>query len=256
MSRILLVDDSPHAQRMGERILTEEGFEVVTVSTAESALIRADDVDPDVVIADTVMPGRNGFDICHYLKLSPRHRHTRVILTAGVLDPLDEEQIRRVAADSSLRKPFEASALLAAVKPLAESAAATRAQAGRETGPSGSAPSPPKDTAPFVAVVDSEQVRAAVAIALDAAMESMVEEISRRVVAVLAPKSSPTPSAESVLLPPLIAPPKPQEPQPAPPPPAVPHVETVRKVNPVRVRSASLLNLDLNSVDPPRSSES
>ena len=58
MSRILLVDDSPHAQRMGERILTEEGYEVVTVSNADSALIRLDDVDPDVVLADTVMPGR------------------------------------------------------------------------------------------------------------------------------------------------------------------------------------------------------
>ena len=59
MSRILLVDDSPHAQRMGERILSEEGFEVVTVSNADSALIRLDDVDPDLVIADTVMPGRS-----------------------------------------------------------------------------------------------------------------------------------------------------------------------------------------------------
>ena len=49
MSRILLVDDSPHAQRMGERILSEEGYEVVTVSNADSALIRLDDVDPDVV---------------------------------------------------------------------------------------------------------------------------------------------------------------------------------------------------------------
>ena len=57
MSRILLVDDSPHAQRMGERILSDEGYEVVTVSNADSALIRLEDVDPDVVLADTVMPG-------------------------------------------------------------------------------------------------------------------------------------------------------------------------------------------------------
>ena len=84
MSRILLVDDSPHAQRMGERILSEEGYEVVTVSNADSALIRLDDVDPDVVLADTVMPGRTGYEICQYLKMSPRHRHVRVILTAGV----------------------------------------------------------------------------------------------------------------------------------------------------------------------------
>jgi len=39
MSRILLADDSPHAQRMGERILREEGFEVVSVTDGETALV-------------------------------------------------------------------------------------------------------------------------------------------------------------------------------------------------------------------------
>src|ERR1700739_4130265 len=108
MSRILLVDDSPHAQRMGERILTEEGFEVVTVSNADAALIRLEDVDPDLVLADTVMPGRTGYDICQYVKLSPRHRRVRVILPAGVLETLDEAHCNRVECDATLRKPFEA----------------------------------------------------------------------------------------------------------------------------------------------------
>ena len=92
MSRILLVDDSPHAQRMGERILSDEGYEVVTVSNADAALVRMEDVDPDLVLADAVMPGRTGYDICQYLKMSPRHRHVRVLLTAGVTETLDEAQ--------------------------------------------------------------------------------------------------------------------------------------------------------------------
>ena len=108
MSRVLLVDDSPHAQRMGERILSDDGYEVVTVSNADSALIRLEDVDPDVVIADTVMPGRTGYEICQYLRMNPRHRHVRVILTAGVLEPFDDAQVKRVEADGTLRKPFEA----------------------------------------------------------------------------------------------------------------------------------------------------
>ena len=41
MSRILLADDSPHAQRMGERILREEGFEVVSLTDGDAALWRA-----------------------------------------------------------------------------------------------------------------------------------------------------------------------------------------------------------------------
>ena len=185
MSRILLVDDSPHAQRMGERILSEEGYEVVTVSNADSALIRLDDVDPDVVLADIVMPGRTGYEICQYLKMSPRHRHVRVILTAGVLETLDEAAAARVEADGTLRKPFEASALTAAVKPLAEAAAQDRAAlVPREPGSRDRAPI--VAAAPFVAVVDEEQVRAAVTVALDASMEVMADEIARRVLAALA----------------------------------------------------------------------
>src|SRR5690349_9813992 len=161
MSRILLVDDSPHAQRMGERILTEEGFEVVTVSNADSALIRLDDVDPDVVLADTVMPGRTGYEICQYLKMSPRHKHVRVILTAGVMETLDEAAVARVEADATLRKPFEATALIAAVKPLAELALQARAELSpRDSAAAQRAQTPA--AAPFVAVIDEEQVRAAV----------------------------------------------------------------------------------------------
>ena len=53
----------------------------------------------DVVIADTVMPGRTGIEICQYLKMSPRHRHVRVVLTAGALEPLDDDHVKVVEAD-------------------------------------------------------------------------------------------------------------------------------------------------------------
>jgi CheY-like chemotaxis protein len=252
MSRILLVDDSPHAQRMGERILADEGYEVVTVSNADSALIRLDDADPDVVIADTVMPGRTGFDICHYLKMSPRHRHVRVILTAGVLEALDEEQAKRVSADGTMRKPFEASALLAAVKPLAEQAVIERKQAEKTQDPGqrsqGAGKTPPP--APFVAVVDSEQIRAAVTVALDAAMGVIVDEVARRVLNVLSVKKPETQISE---LPPVPSPAilRPEEPLPAAPPAAAPRTEPVRRVSPVRVRSSSILGLNFSRSEPP-----
>jgi CheY-like chemotaxis protein len=247
MSRILLVDDSPHAQRMGERILAEEGYEVVTVSNADSALIRLDDADPDVVIADTVMPGRTGFDICHYLKMSPRHRYVRVILTAGVLEPLDEEQAKRVNADGTLKKPFEASALLAAVKPLAEQAVAERKQTERTQGPAPKAAKAPPP-APFVAVVDSEQVRAAVTVALDAAMSTIVDEISQRVLAALSVKKPDKQQSEAPEPPPPIL--KPEEAQPSG---GAPRNEPVRRVSPVRVRPSSILGLNFGRPQPPSS---
>lgn len=129
MSRILLADDSPHAQRMGERILCEEGFEVVTVTDGETALIRLEDVDPDVVLADVFLPLHSGYEICQYVKTQPRYRHARVVLLAGLLEPVDEAAASRVGADAVLKKPFEASAMVALIGPLVEAAQAAREEA-------------------------------------------------------------------------------------------------------------------------------
>ena len=126
MSRILLADDSPHAQRMGERILREEGFEVVTVTDGETALIRLSDVDPDVVMADVFLPHKSGYEICEHIKSHPRHCHTRVVLLAGLLEPVDDAEAQRVRADAILKKPFEASVVAATIRPLAEAAQAAR----------------------------------------------------------------------------------------------------------------------------------
>jgi CheY-like chemotaxis protein len=251
MSRILLVDDSPHAQRMGERILSDEGYQVVTVSNADSALIRLEDADPDVVVADAVMPGRTGYDICQYLKMSPRHRHVRVILTSGAQEPIDEARAQLVQADGALHKPFEASALLAAVKPLAEAATAARLgpTPGPRPPPPGPQPAPP--IAPFVAVVDAEQVRAAVTLALDATMGTLVDEVARRVLAALH-AGKPQAYATEVAAP---LPPRPEPPQPAlpPPPPYTPPRGTVRRVKPLRVRTGSILGLDIDNLEPEES---
>ena len=266
MSRILLVDDSPHAQRMGERILTDEGYEVVTVSNADSALVRLDDVDPDVVLADTVMPGRTGFEICQYLKMSPRHRHVRVILTAGVLEPLDEAHTQRVEADGVLKKPFEASALLSAVKPLAEAAGRDREGNAAAAAAATTAVTAKPATAPFIAVVDAEQVKAAVTVALDAAMNSMVDEIARRVLDALnstkkpgghAAEPAPAPLAPPVPLSAAVAEPLAPVAQPeASPAPAsgistATRIEPVRRISPLRLRTGSILGIEVNRPESP-----
>jgi CheY-like chemotaxis protein len=267
MSRILLVDDSPHAQRMGERILSDEGYEVVTVSNADAALVRLEDVDPDIVLADAVMPGRTGYDICQFVKMSPRHRHVRVILTAGATETLDEAHTKRVEADGTLRKPFEASVLLAAVRALAD--AAVRERQTDKPGAPGPAPVDAAPLAPFIAVVDAEQIRAAVTVALDAAMGAMVEEITRRVMAALDRKKPdaqalPLPVAQPAATAPAAAPPVPPpapvpppepaaptgESQPASPPPAMPRIAAVRRVTPLRLRTGSILGLDIGRFDP------
>ena len=179
MSRILLDDDSPHAQRMGERILRDEGHEVVTVSDGKVAMLRLEDVLPDLVIADISMPEVSGFELCEYVK---RSGGVPVILTAGPVEAIDEAEVGRVRADGILRKPFEASLLLESVGRFVNG---SRKQAAiARSAASASVP------ARSVAVIDAEQVRAAVTVALDGAMPGLVDQIAAKVVAVLSGRKS------------------------------------------------------------------
>jgi len=178
MSRILLADDSPHAQRMGERILRDEGHEVIAVSDGLVAMLRLQDAKPDIVIADISMPEVSGYDLCEFVKNSTG---APVFLTAGAVEPVDDAEVARVRADGVLKKPFEASLLLEAIGRFTGKAPAISgaSQLSNATRPNSG---PPRS----VVVLDPEQVRAAITVALDAALPAMIEEISAKVLSALA----------------------------------------------------------------------
>ncbi len=192
MSRILLADDSPHAQRMGERILREEGFEVVTVTDGDTAMVRLPDVEPNLILADVYLPGKSGYEICRAVKSDPRFRFTRVVLTAGALETIDEAEAQRVEADGILKKPFEASVVVETIRTLLEAAEFARGlyveqppvEPPKAVEPLPPPPPPPPPT-PSTPEVDAERVRAAVTLALEAAMPAMIDEITDRVLIAL-----------------------------------------------------------------------
>ena len=194
MSRILLADDSPHAQRMGERILREEGFEVVSLTDGDAAMLRLADVDPDLILADVFLPGKSGLDLCRHVKSEPSRRHIRIVLTAGLLEPFDEEEAARAGCDAILKKPFEASKVMETIHPLVKEAQLARgiyAEALKAAAAAASASTstvvPATVPHPVVAPngVDAERVRAAVTVALDAALPAMIDEITERVLIAL-----------------------------------------------------------------------
>lgn len=183
MSRILVADDSPHAQRMCERILRDEGHEVITVSDGAVAMLRLKDADPDLIIADISMPEVSGYELCSWVK---SHGGAPVILTAGAIEIVDEAEVDRVRADGVLKKPFEASALLNSV---------SRFKAGNRTRAVVAA-----EPMRSVVVVDPDRVRAAVTLALDAAMPALIDELTAKVLTALSsakPQSAKPPSAKA-----------------------------------------------------------
>jgi len=169
MSRVLLADDSPQALRLAEQILTREGMQVVSVTDGAIAFRRLPDVDPDILITDVYLPTKSGFDLARYIRCQEQLKHIRIVFAAGPNDEFDEQDARNAGADVILRKPFEASALLGAVqKLLSEGQNRKSSSDARKPG------------------IDRNSIRAAVTLALDAAMPALVDELTERVVLALA----------------------------------------------------------------------
>jgi CheY-like chemotaxis protein len=100
---------------MGRRILTDAGYEVVTVNNGSAALKKIAEQKPDLIVLDVYMPGYGGLEVCQRIKETKETARIPVLLTVGKLEPFKPEEARRVRADAFIVKPFEASELLTAL---------------------------------------------------------------------------------------------------------------------------------------------
>ena len=139
--KILLADDSITIQKVIELTFSDEDFEVVTVGNGRLAIERVQEVRPDVVLCDVIMPEKDGYEVCEFIKKSPKLGQIPVLLLTGAFEPFDQERAARVGCDGFLAKPFEPDTLIAKVKDLLSKAAARHAGG------------PPRPPAPPVAEV-------------------------------------------------------------------------------------------------------
>src|SRR5437868_3149962 len=116
--KILLADDSVTAQNMGRKILSDAGYEVITVNNGSAALKKIAEHKPDLIVLDIYMPGYGGLEVCQRLKENRETARIPVLLSVGKLEPFKADEARRVQADAYIVKPFEASELLTALTKL------------------------------------------------------------------------------------------------------------------------------------------
>ncbi len=115
--KILLADDSITVQKIVKLTFSDEGIEVIAVGNGELAVQKLQEMRPDLVMADVFMPGKDGYEVCEYVKTHPDLCHTPVILLVHAFEPFDQEHALRVGADQHLTKPFQSiRALVATVK--------------------------------------------------------------------------------------------------------------------------------------------
>jgi len=148
--KILLADDSITIQKVIELTFSDEDFEVVTVGNGRLAVEKVQDVRPDLVLCDIIMPEKDGYEVCDFIKKTPSLAHIPVLLLTGAFEPFDQDRANRVGCDGFLAKPFEPQTLIAKVKDLLSQAgtrtvAPTRAAAA----PPPPAPAPAASASPM-----------------------------------------------------------------------------------------------------------
>jgi CheY-like chemotaxis protein len=112
MAKILLADDSVTIQKVVEVILSKEGHELKVVNAGEEALSALSTFNPDVILADVVMPGINGYQLAEEVRKKPGTKEVPIILLAGAFEPIDQELADKSGANGTLIKPFESEDLL------------------------------------------------------------------------------------------------------------------------------------------------
>src|SRR5436305_1999982 len=100
MPKVLVVDDSLSVRKVVERALIGRQIEVVCAATGTEALERIEREEPDVVVCDVVMPDRDGYEICEFVKRHPPLGGTPVLLMSAV-DPEVAGALSACLAESS-----------------------------------------------------------------------------------------------------------------------------------------------------------
>ena len=116
--KILVADDSVTMQKIVSLAFSDQDVEIESVSDGEAALDSVRIFEPDIVLADVIMPGYSGYEVCSRIKNDQELGHIPVILLVGTFEPFDEEEASRVKCDAHIMKPFDTTELIQMVQSL------------------------------------------------------------------------------------------------------------------------------------------
>jgi len=115
---VYFIDDSATMREVIKIAFRRENISVVTCPDAATALEQFEELAPDAVITDVIMPDKDGYEVCDYIKQHPVFGSTPVILMSGVVNKSVADKAIAVKADELIRKPFQPQELIARVKGL------------------------------------------------------------------------------------------------------------------------------------------
>lgn len=115
-STILIVDDNAASRETLESVLSGEGYNLQMAEDGIQALEKADELHPDLILLDVMMPGMDGFDVCRRLRSTPGLAEVPIILLTALDDSTSRIEGIQSGADDFLAKPFDRQELRARVR--------------------------------------------------------------------------------------------------------------------------------------------
>ena len=112
---ILVVERNPVVQRLERYFLEQAGYVVEFASDGKSALDRARELRPRIVVTEIMVPVLDGLSLCRILKSEPQTAHARVLIFSHLHA---EDRAREVGADAFLLKPLSEELLIETVEKL------------------------------------------------------------------------------------------------------------------------------------------
>lgn len=115
---ILLADDSITIQKVVGIIFGSDDYTLTVVDNGKAAVQKAQELQPDVLLIDALMPGMNGYEVCEAIRKDAALASKPVLLLTGSFEPFDEDKARQCGADDHIVKPFESQQIVAKVQEL------------------------------------------------------------------------------------------------------------------------------------------
>ena len=116
--RILVADDEVYIVHILEFSLNMEGYEVISATSGEEALRKAEKERPDLVVLDVLMPGMTGHEVCRRLRMDERTRDIPIIFLTARDSLADRDFGLGLGANAYITKPFGPRRLIEAIETL------------------------------------------------------------------------------------------------------------------------------------------
>ncbi len=123
-TRILVVDDSLPVRIQMKAALQPFTKLIDFADNGDQAVLLIDSCKYDVIFLDVIMPGRDGYDVCRYIRRHPVQKKTPVIMLTGKASPADRVKGKLAGCDTYLIKPVRESVLAEVIGDFIKSSAA------------------------------------------------------------------------------------------------------------------------------------